>query len=232
MNNHPTRHHRAAALMAAAALLLLPATLCMEGFRQGEAIVDAEAAVEGPSPTRPTETAVSTTTTAPAPATTMPTSSTTARPPQAAAERYYIPDIPLSRELQAYTFTLCQEQGISYELVLAVMQRESRFHTDAQGHNANGSCDSGLMQINSCNAGWLKDKHGIDDLMDPYQNIRAGTLMLSGHIRTYGENDGLMAYHMGGGGMRNAKKRGVTSTAYSRGVLETRDQIAALPKAA
>lgn len=152
--------------------------------------------------------------------------------PELEPERYYIPGIPLSRELQEFTYQLCREKQISYELVLAVMQRESRFRTDVQGHNRNGSTDSGLMQINSCNAGWLEQQLGIADLMDPQDNIRAGVHILAGHISLYGENDGLMAYHMGAGGMLKAKRNGTTSTAYSRAVLEQRDVIAALPKAA
>lgn len=164
---------------------------------------------------------------------TVPTTTVTIKPTTTTiGDLYYIPEIPLSKELQSFTYEQCKEKHVSYELVLAVMQQESRFQTDVQGHNPNGSTDNGLMQINSRNEKWLSEEIGIKDLMDPEDNIRAGVFMLSCHVANYGENYGLMAYHMGAGGMLKAKRNGVSSTAYSRSILEQRDIITKMEKSA
>ena len=42
-------------------------------------------------------------------------------------------DLPLSEELQRYTYNRCQELGLEYEMVLAIMWRESRFQPTAVG---------------------------------------------------------------------------------------------------
>ena len=44
---------------------------------------------------------------------------------------FYIPEIPLSQELQAYTYQQCQEKQVSYELVLAMMYHESNYDPSA-----------------------------------------------------------------------------------------------------
>ena len=70
--------------------------------------------------------------------------------------------VPLDAELQSYTEKMCDLYDVPLELAYAVMQVESGFTPAA--HSSTG--DYGLMQINSINAGWLKDKLGITDLLD------------------------------------------------------------------
>jgi soluble lytic murein transglycosylase-like protein len=123
----------------------------------------------------------------------------------------YTDQIPLSRELQEYTFAQCVENGLSYELVLALMWRESRFQVTAVGYNRNGTRDNGVMQINDVNRGWLLSELGITDLMDPRQNIAAGTAMLGRLTAKYGEHNALMAYQYGETGMRRKLRQGVTT---------------------
>lgn len=208
------------------AVVIIPILLC-------------SAQVAGNSPAENTKTtavhgsSVQLTATSAAEVYTVPTATITTEPTTTTkCDLYYIPEIPLSKELQYFTYEQCKERHVSYELALAVMQRESRFRTDVQGHNPNGSTDNGLMQINSRNEKWLSKEIGIRDLMDPEDNIRAGVFMLSCHVANYGENYGLMAYHMGAGGMLKAKRNGVSSTAYSRSILEQRDIIAKMKKSA
>jgi hypothetical protein len=127
----------------------------------------------------------------------------------------YIPDIELSEELQQYTYTLCQEKGLRYTMVLALMYRESRFQADAIGYNTNGTTDSGLMQLNDIARPFLKENFGITNLMDPYSNIDAGTSLLDYYQEKYeSESCMLMAYQYGEGGMLSKQERGIyTSTA-------------------
>jgi hypothetical protein len=59
-----------------------------------------------------------------------------------------------------------------------IMLRESRCQPGATHHNANGTIDRGLMQINSIHLGWLADD-GISaaDLFDGAINLRAARLL-------------------------------------------------------
>jgi soluble lytic murein transglycosylase-like protein len=123
----------------------------------------------------------------------------------------YSAEIPLSEELHRYTYERCEANELDYELVLALMWRESRFQTQAVHINRNGTQDSGIMQINDVNRGWLAEKHGITDLMDPKQNIAAGTTMLGGFTNKYGEHNALLAYQYGEAGMRRKLAQGVTT---------------------
>lgn len=124
----------------------------------------------------------------------------------------YSQHIPLSYELQEFTFNKCKERGLEYELVLAIMWRESRFKINAVNYNSNGTCDNGIMQINDVNRKWLREKYGITDLMDPYQNINAGTAMLGELTQKYGPHNALMAYQYGEGGMQAQFKKGNTTS--------------------
>lgn len=85
---------------------------------------------------------------------------------------YY--DCPLSHDLQDYIRELCNENGIPMSLVIAMIDVESSFNPDA----VSSTDDYGLMQINKCNHGWLR-KQGVTDVLDPYQNVLGGIIILS-----------------------------------------------------
>lgn len=133
-------------------------------------------------------------------------------------------DLPLSEELQEYTYNTCAEYGVDYELVLALMDQESTFRVDV----VSATNDYGLMQINKCNHAWLKEELGITDFLDPEQNILAGVYILSTFNNYSDMNKILMAYNMGLGGAMECWQQGIYSTAYSREVLSTRDYILSL----
>jgi soluble lytic murein transglycosylase-like protein len=133
---------------------------------------------------------------------------------------YY--DIKLSKELQDYTYQLCKNKGLDYELVLAVMYTESHFKPNI----VSKTNDYGLMQINKCNHGWIKRDLGLNNMLDPKQNIQAGVAMLNGHVKKYGvSHKALMAYNMGTGGMKKAVSRGRSSSTYSRLILKRRKDL-------
>jgi len=137
---------------------------------------------------------------------------------------FSVMDITLSEELQRYTYNRCQELGLEYEMVLAIMWRESRFQPSAVGVNRNGTRDSGLMQINDVNKKWLLEKHGIEDLLDPYQNIDAGTAILAKYFSKYSENYALMAYQYGEQGMLERAKQGIETNDLTIKVQKKRDE--------
>ena len=131
------------------------------------------------------------------------------------APRY---SIPLSYELQQYTYDLCVEYGIEeyYPLVLAVMQCESNYTPDVISR----SNDYGIMQINACNHAWLMETLGIVDFLDPYQNIEAGVYMLSSLLNKYDDSaKALMAYNRGETGARRKWEAGIYTSDYSDKVL-------------
>lgn len=139
---------------------------------------------------------------------------------QASTVRIY--DIPLSEELQAFTFNLCQEYGVDYEMVLAIMGKESNYTASAVSENN----DYGIMQINKANHKWLTEELGITDFLDPEQNIRGGVYILALLTEKYNDpHQVLMAYNMGERGAREYVAKGHTSSAYSRYIMQLRDKL-------
>ena len=106
----------------------------------------------------------------------------------------YLRDIPLSCELQSYTYETADKYGVNYDLMLAIMQTESQF-TNVISDNGE---DIGLCQINTINAEWLYTEHGIYNLMDERQNIEACAIILSKLQGQFNEeNHVVMAYNLG-----------------------------------
>lgn len=135
---------------------------------------------------------------------------------------YY--DIPLSQELQLYTYTKCEDLGIGnyYELVLAMMWQESDFKPDTISKTK----DYGLMQINICNHEWLSEELGITDFLDPYQSIDAGTHIIASLLLKYQDpHKALMAYNYGEAGAKKNWEQGYYTSSYSRAIAEKQEQI-------
>ena len=127
-------------------------------------------------------------------------------------------NIPLSDALQEYTYNLCVDYYIPehYELVLAMMWHESNYTADIISRTN----DYGLMQINKTNHDWLSEELGIEDFLDPHQNIHAGVYMIAKLIHKYGDTSkALMAYNLGERGAANYWATGTYSNAYSNGII-------------
>ena len=143
---------------------------------------------------------------------------------RAAEPTYY--DIPLSKDLQLYTYNKCVEYGIPehYELVLAMMWQESNYTADL----ISSTDDYGIMQINSCNHSWLVDLLGPTNFLDASDNINAGVYVISKLLIKYGdEHKALMAYNMGEHGASLNWQAGNYTSNYSRGVVAKREAIEA-----
>lgn len=129
-------------------------------------------------------------------------------------------DCPLDFELQQYIKELCDIYGVDMATVLALIYVESSFRPDI----VSKSNDYGLMQINSINHEWLREKYGITDFLDPYQNVFCGIAMLSEHLVRYeDETKALMAYHYGAGGAKRLWNEGVYATEYTNRILEIKE---------
>ena len=128
-------------------------------------------------------------------------------------------DIPLSAELQDFTFDTAKEHGVEFELVLAIMWAESDFRVDV----VSKTLDYGLMQINRVNHERLRYALGRADFLDARDNIRAGVYMLSEissrHSYLYRI---LMVYNMGEVGARRTWERGEKGPAVMPSLLAPR----------
>ncbi len=115
----------------------------------------------------------------------------------AAEDKPPIYDVPLSDELQAFMYEACETSGVPFELALALMGNESGYRADVISRTN----DYGLMQINVCNHEWLTEQIGVEDFLDPEENIRAGLHILSLFCEKYDDaHHVLMAYNMGESG--------------------------------
>lgn len=135
--------------------------------------------------------------------------------------RYVIYDIQIPEDLQHYTQDVCEEYGVSYPLVIAIMKKESEFLPDA----VSATNDYGIMQINGGNHEWLEKTLGVTDWFDPRQNILAGIYILSQFNEYEDVHQILMSYNCGPSGAKKLWAEGVYHTAYSRSVVEILDGL-------
>lgn len=140
-------------------------------------------------------------------------------------------NIKLSDDLQRYTYNMCKKYGVPYETMLAVMYVES-------GYNANAissTNDYGICQVNMCNYSYLNKNLGITDLLNVYDNIKAGTYWLARYYTSWGQYDSgellernaLNAYNFGDAGYKNYLRNGGTaySWRYANKVLEAKSRL-------
>jgi len=130
-------------------------------------------------------------------------------------------DIPLSHELQDFTIDLAEQFNIPYDLLFAMMFRESTFRP----YLISATNDYGIMQINRVNHGWLRRYHGITNFLDAEQGILAGTIMISELVHEFEcLHKALMAYNMGRAGARRHWNRGTFTSTFSRRVMQTMEE--------
>lgn len=91
--------------------------------------------------------------------------------PTTVAEETVYFDVPLSHEIQDFIFAECEEKNIAPALVIAIIERESNYNSDAVGDKGKSL---GLMQIQSRWHSERMEKLGVTDLMNPYENIKVG----------------------------------------------------------
>lgn len=106
---------------------------------------------------------------------------------------YY--NVPLENYLQDFIKAECKSKGISPSIVVAIIERESRFNTFAMGDDGRSF---GLMQIQPK---WHLQRMinlKCTDLFQPYQNVTVGINYLAELYNTYGDiAKALTAYNRG-----------------------------------
>lgn len=129
-------------------------------------------------------------------------------------------------EMQQFTYVTCEENGVSYELVLAMIEVESSYQWNAESH-----CGAvGYMQIMEK---WHHDrmeKLNINNAENPYFNVMIGIDYLSELLGEYPEALALSIYNRGfrndnGTGALDLWEAGKTSTSYSKAVLDREEEI-------
>lgn len=130
-------------------------------------------------------------------------------------------DIPLSKDLQEYTYQKCIQYDVDYIMVLAIIQEESEYQAELIEDG-----NYGLMQINEGNFEYLMNALGTKDFLDPKQNIEAGVFWLSGIFQNNSDPERiLMVYNMNGSVAQEFWDLGRYSTWYSREVMRYMDEI-------
>lgn len=131
-------------------------------------------------------------------------------------KKYYNVSLPM--EIQDYIFQLCKENSVDPVLIFAMVETESGFNPNCVSRTN----DYGLMQINKCNHRWLKAQYGVDNFLDPKQNLLCGISMISAYLKN---NSGdwvkaLMCYNQGSTGAKRLWAKGIYETAYTRKVMD------------
>lgn len=140
-------------------------------------------------------------------------------------------NIKLPLEQQQYAYNICKRYGIEYELFLAVMYKESGFNPYALG----GGNSYGLCQIHISNHANLRNKLGITDFYNPYDNMTAGAYLLSLYFgsarRVVAGNEAIEAYalnsyNMGEGVYYNkCYSQGILHREYSNSIRALRNRL-------
>ncbi len=131
---------------------------------------------------------------------------------------FYIETVPMSYALQEKLYNASQEFGIPYELAVAVVWRETNF-TNSYG---DGGKAYGYFQIWPR---WHKERAnslGVYDLMDAEGNFRVGCSLLADYIKGCDGDihKALMTFNMGAGGASKLWRQGITSSEYSRSIVD------------
>lgn len=121
--------------------------------------------------------------------------------------KYY--DVPLSHELQDYIFKLCGERDIDPALVIAVIERESKYNSSTIGDHGNSL---GLMQIQPKWHSERMARLNCTNLLNPFENVCVGIDILDGLLDSGNSIEwALMAYNGGAGYAYNKVSRGEVS---------------------
>ncbi len=132
-------------------------------------------------------------------------------------------DVPLTDELQIFIHEMCAEYGVDFRLVLAIISVESSFRCNA--YNETTDC-CGLMQINRINLPVLREKLGVTDLFNAYENVIGGIYLVRNALNYDGDTEhALMIYNCGIGSAKKLFYKGIHSTEYSRKVLVVKDEL-------
>lgn len=129
---------------------------------------------------------------------------------------------------QVYTYIVCEQYGVDYEVIFALIEHESKFRWDASG---DGGTSIGLMQIAEKWHRERMEKLNCTDLSNPYQNIRVGVDYFAELYERLKDSefrmaDALAAYNYGMNGARkNLWNNGKHWYSYNREIMERAQEL-------
>ena len=127
-------------------------------------------------------------------------------------------------KMQVYTYCVCKQYGVRYDLVIALIEKESGYRFDKVGDDGHSI---GYMQIyEECHRDRM-ERLNVTDLTNPYQNVLVGIDYLSELIERYGTiQDALAAYNYGEKGAReHLWNNGVYVYSYNREIMQRMKEI-------
>lgn len=133
--------------------------------------------------------------------------------------------------IQVYTYIVCEQNGVDYEMVFALIEQESRCRWDAEGDNGTSI---GLMQVSEKWHMQRMEELGAYDLKNPYQNVLVGVNYLSeiqNDLRgTVPDEDlpyyTLVVYNYGKQGAKaNLWDQGVVKYTYNTKIMDRAQQL-------
>lgn len=131
-------------------------------------------------------------------------------------------DVPLEEPLQDLIFELCEERGIDPAIIIAMIERESRFRANIKGDHGRSY---GLMQIQPKWHQKRANELGCPDLLNPYHNVTVGIDLLGDLIESGGSLTwALMAYNGGASYANRLAARGEVSD-YAKAVLSNSEKF-------
>ena len=140
-------------------------------------------------------------------------------------------NIKLPVDQQQYAYSMCQNYGVQYELLLAIMYKESGYNPNSVG----GGNSYGLCQIHISNHANLRNRLGISNFLDPYDNIKAGAYMLSIYMNSGRKASGdpatievyaLNSYNMGEGNYYSScYSQGIVDRSYSNSIISIKNRL-------
>lgn len=130
----------------------------------------------------------------------------------------------MPEKMQIYTYIVCKNYGVRYELVIALIERESGYVFDKVGDDGHSM---GYMQIYEDYHEERMEGLNCTDLMNPYQNILVGVDYLAELIDKYGtQQDALTAYNYGQtGAYRHMWSKGIYVYDYNSTIMKRAKEI-------
>lgn len=129
-----------------------------------------------------------------------------------------------NEKMQVYTYCVCKQYGVRYDLVVALIEKESGYKFDKVGDDGHSI---GYMQIyEECHRDRM-ERLNVTDLTNPYQNVLVGIDYLSELIERYGTiQDALAAYNYGEqGAKQHLWKNGIYVYEYNQTIMSRMKEI-------
>ncbi len=130
----------------------------------------------------------------------------------------------MPEKMQIYTYIVCKNYGVRYELVITLIERESGYVFDKVGDDGHSM---GYMQVYEDYHKDRMERLNCTDLMNPYQNILVGVDYLAELIDKYGtQQDALTAYNYGqAGAYRHMWSKGIYVYDYNSTIMKRAKEI-------